>query len=289
MTLTPNFYLNKPEQTDFYNVDDFNLNADLIDEALKNLAPADMPPSTVKGRVAQTVGAPEDVAMPQLANMLSKAEVPVKATPVDADSLLYTDSVGASAAKRLTWGNIKAYLKTHFDTLFVPKSDIGAATGGTLPVDRGGTGATQVDGTSGALSKLFPGNPPDMEYIFGANSGWGTPGAMSKQGLRNAMGLGNTLGVLPIANGGTGKTTLDGSSGLMNALFPLTVAPSLIALIGSGWQNNGYCNVSDLRVPLGTATTDYGTPMTRGIIFSTTDMTAGVSGLTSGQIYLVYE
>ena len=35
MKYTPNYELKKPEQDDFYNVEDFNENADIIDQALK--------------------------------------------------------------------------------------------------------------------------------------------------------------------------------------------------------------------------------------------------------------
>ena len=35
MEYTPNYELKKPEQDDFYNVEDFNENADIIDQALK--------------------------------------------------------------------------------------------------------------------------------------------------------------------------------------------------------------------------------------------------------------
>jgi hypothetical protein len=35
MKYTPNYGLKKPEQDDFYNVEDFNENADIIDEKLK--------------------------------------------------------------------------------------------------------------------------------------------------------------------------------------------------------------------------------------------------------------
>ena len=37
-TYTPNYNLKKPAQTDFYDVDDFNGNADIIDTVLNNLA-----------------------------------------------------------------------------------------------------------------------------------------------------------------------------------------------------------------------------------------------------------
>ena len=36
-TFTQNYNLKKPDQQDFYNVEDFNNNADIIDEKLKEI------------------------------------------------------------------------------------------------------------------------------------------------------------------------------------------------------------------------------------------------------------
>lgn len=44
-----------------------------------------------------------------------------KATPVDADVLIGEDSAGTWAKFSLTWANLKATLKTYFDTLYSPK------------------------------------------------------------------------------------------------------------------------------------------------------------------------
>jgi hypothetical protein len=41
-----------------------------------------------------------------------------KATPVDADSIGYCDSEASNATKSFTWANLKARLKTYFDTLY---------------------------------------------------------------------------------------------------------------------------------------------------------------------------
>jgi len=46
------------------------------------------------------------------------AAAAVKATPVDADTVLSLDSAAGNALKRLTWASIKATLKTYFDTLY---------------------------------------------------------------------------------------------------------------------------------------------------------------------------
>lgn len=45
-----------------------------------------------------------------------------KATPVDADELALVDSAASNALKKLTWANLKATLKTYFDTLYRAKT-----------------------------------------------------------------------------------------------------------------------------------------------------------------------
>jgi len=46
-----------------------------------------------------------------------------KTTPVDADMVVLMDSADTNKAKKLSWANIKATLKTYFDTLYGVKSD----------------------------------------------------------------------------------------------------------------------------------------------------------------------
>jgi hypothetical protein len=46
------------------------------------------------------------------------AAAPEKATPVDADSVALSDSASAGALKRLSWANLKATLKSYFDTIY---------------------------------------------------------------------------------------------------------------------------------------------------------------------------
>lgn len=45
-----------------------------------------------------------------------------KATPVDADLLALVDSAASNTLKKLTWANVKATLKTYFDTLYAAAS-----------------------------------------------------------------------------------------------------------------------------------------------------------------------
>ncbi len=41
-----------------------------------------------------------------------------KSTPVDADDFGITDSAASNVLKKLSWANVKATLKTYFDTLY---------------------------------------------------------------------------------------------------------------------------------------------------------------------------
>lgn len=66
-----------------------------------------------------------------------------KTTPVDADELPLVDSAASNVLKKLTWANLKATLKTYFDTLY-------AAT--TVLTTR--NTVTAVSSTSGVLASL---------------------------------------------------------------------------------------------------------------------------------------
>ena len=63
-----------------------------------------------------------------------------KTTPVDADLLLLLDSAAGNAGKKLSWTNIKATLKTYFDTLYTGgalakySTTVGDGTNTTLTV-----------------------------------------------------------------------------------------------------------------------------------------------------------
>lgn len=47
-----------------------------------------------------------------------------KTTPVDADTMPISDSAASGATKKITWANIKAGLKTYFDTLYVALTNV---------------------------------------------------------------------------------------------------------------------------------------------------------------------
>lgn len=70
------------------------------------------------------------------------AAITGKTTPVDADVALIEDSAASNAKKSLTWANVKATLKTYFDTLYATAAT--GVTNGNSHDHNGGDGA-QVD------------------------------------------------------------------------------------------------------------------------------------------------
>lgn len=74
-----------------------------------------------------------------------------KTTPVDADTLPLIDSAASNVLKKVTWANIKATLKTYFDTLYQPidatlTALAGLATGANkIPMSSGTDTFTQLD------------------------------------------------------------------------------------------------------------------------------------------------
>ena len=89
-----------------------------------------------------------------------------KTTPVDADLLPLVDSADSNTLKKLTWANLKATLKTYFDTLYqaagsyLTASNIGVTVQGydvdtaKLDVDQSWTGSqrgTQVTDNDGSF------------------------------------------------------------------------------------------------------------------------------------------
>jgi hypothetical protein len=106
----------------------------------------------------------------------------------------------------------------------------------------------------------------------------GGTGTTTAAAVRNALGLGNTTAALPVANGGTGATN----------------AAAALAAIGgaTAFHSHAPTDINAGTLPVGVVATndvDYTTPRPRNIQAGTSDLTAGVTGLANGSIYLVYE
>lgn len=90
-----------------------------------------------------------------------------KATPVDADNAVLLDSAASGVAKKLSWANIKATLKTYFDTLYAPIAGAGAVWGAIT-----GTLSAQTDLQAALDAKQDDIVAADKQVLFsdGANN-----------------------------------------------------------------------------------------------------------------------
>ncbi len=77
-----------------------------------------------------------------------------KATPVDADFVGLMDSAASNVLKKLSWANVKATLKTYFDTLYSTATGVETLTNKTLttPVVNGYTEGANVANTGTAYT-----------------------------------------------------------------------------------------------------------------------------------------
>lgn len=311
MTTTTNYGIKKPGASDYYNVEDFNGNADIVDTELK------------KAEDHRNAANPHSGSE----GLLKNAEA--KVAPVDADAIPVIDSAASSATKRMTWANVKAAMKNYMDALYagmthasrhasggadaLTPGTIGAeaailsatsksslANADTLPLtDSEASSATKkiswtnfkaaiktyTDTLYAALAHAHAAGDITSGTLAAARGG---TGQTSLQATRNAMGLGNTTGALPVANGGTGSATA------ADARAALGITP---ANIGAATAAQGATADAALPKAGGTLTGAVtaggaqaaGTAQVRNIVFSTTDLTPGVSELATGSLYLMYE
>lgn len=121
----------------------------------------------------------------------------VKATPVDADALGLSDSAAANVLKKLTWANLKATLKTYFDTLY-------EAAITTLPVSKGGTG-------TGTLTGLVKGTGTTAFAAAVAGTDYQAP-----IGTISGIAKGNGANALTVAVAGTDYISPTGTETVSN-------------------------------------------------------------------------
>lgn len=118
-----------------------------------------------------------------------------KATPVDADLIPINDSAASNVLKKLTWANIKATLKTYFDTIY-------ATAGSYIPSNTQSTWAstTAKDNVVGMLGWKNFGNG---HVIFDASAGTSPSGGA----VNNTTPVSVWAGSYPTLMGWNGTST----------------------------------------------------------------------------------
>lgn len=82
-----------------------------------------------------------------------------KATPVDADEVPLVDSAASNVLKKLTWANVKATLKTYFDTLYVSIAGLGSGVATFLATPSSANLAAALTDETGTGSVVFSAAP----------------------------------------------------------------------------------------------------------------------------------
>lgn len=181
-----------------------------------------------------------------------------KATPVDADSLGLSDSAGSNVLKKTTWANVKATLKTYFDTLY-------HIVGGTdVPVADGGTGASTA---SAARTNLGLGYLIEPLMDWGGKNFNGTTTYLNGSALTGIADgkLGSLFVVVRFANAASAAQFIFASTGAAFALQRTAVGN--ISILGNSTAPASILNITTGGRPCASAGTytimaswDLGTP-----------------------------
>lgn len=165
------------------------------------------------------------------------------------ESSIYLNGNALTATKLETARTITANLASSTAGSFDGSANITVGVTGTLPIANGGTGLTSA---------------PSMLVNLASTTATSPLQASPRPGV---------TGTLPIAKGGTGQTT---AAGVRNALG-LGNTTGAVPIANGG---TGATTAAAARTALGCAP---------AYTYSTTDLTAGSSALTTGTLYIVYE
>lgn len=185
--------------------------------------------------------------------------------PLDADVLPIVDTANTTT-KKVTWANIKATLKTYFDTLY-PNVTLAGLTyitlAGQVITATAVNLATQVTGNL-PVGNLNSGTSASGTTFWCGNGTWATPPANSSA-TSSAQGLVELATAAEITAG-----TATGSSG------PLAITPDQLALSSPTFNGVNLTNISKLYSS--PAVAQAGTSSTAEATLGTYSLAGGVLG-----------
>lgn len=227
------------------------------------------------------------------------AAITEKTTPVDADVALIEDSAAANAKKKLSWANIKATLKTYFDTLYAATAK--GVTNGDAHDHSGGDGA-QINHTT--LSNIGTNTHAQIDTHLGSTA---NPHSVTKA----QVGLGDVANILDKLDATSAPTANDDSGdgyAVGSVWVDVTADKAYIcvdaALTAAVWKEAGgtggsitveeidgvpsVAGVSKIKVTNGTLTDNTGGTVTLDFGSAATDG-AAIHDNTASEIHAITE
>lgn len=194
-----------------------------------------------------------------------------KATPIDADIVGYVDTEASNIIKKLTWTNVKAFLKTYFDTLY----NLYVHPNHSGDVTSVADGATTIATKAVTLAKM---NDLAQNTIIGR--------VTASTGVPEALSAANVRTIINVADGATANAKATGAeidTGTDDAKFATAKSLKDSGYLSSMDDVTAASDSAAGKVELATiAETDTGTDTSRAI---TPDGLAGsIHGLKQIQI-----
>ena len=196
-----------------------------------------------------------------------------KSTPIDADIVGYVDTEASNVIKKATWTNIKAFLKTYFDTIYqaalgftaensankktdlTDNSDtyypsqkaVKTAVDGKMTNPMTTQGDIVYGGASGAPTRLAKGT---SGQVLKMNSGETAPEWGSVSGGGDVLGpASNTDNYIPQWNGADSKTLKDGLAVPAGGLAGLTALGDKVDKVaGKGLSTEDYTSAEKTKL-----------------------------------------
>jgi hypothetical protein len=198
--------------------------------------------------------------------------VTAKATPVDADTIPLIDSAASNTLKKFSWANLKAVLKTYFDTLYAgishtqawstitstPTTLSGYGISDAAPLSHVGTGGAQHAEASTSVAGFM--SSSDKTKLNGIADG---------AQVNSVNSVSGRTGAVVLTKGDVGLGNVDNTS---DAAKPISTATQT-ALNGKAATDLSNVTEANARSKVGTGTMAY-----RNVTISTSDPSGGVNG-----------